>query len=214
MGSLGIYFMSLFKCPATILKNLESIRARFFWGGNNSTKKMSWIKWEKILAPFDKGSLNVGSLKAFNLALIFKWRWRYLTCPDDMWVQIIKSIHGPSFESLRDGTSCVWSNIVSTCSKCVSDRLLPSDTLKMGVGNGTSIKFWLDLWVGNTTLATKYNHLYHLDRNPSCSIADKIAQGGWIWSWTRSNLGSRNQEALDLLIRELPCPCLREGSDF
>ncbi|XP_071687760.1 uncharacterized protein [Rutidosis leptorrhynchoides] len=76
MGSLGIYLMSLFKCPETVLKRLESIRAIFFWGGSNSVKKMSWLKWDKVLASFDKGGLNVGSLKAFNLALLFKWRWR------------------------------------------------------------------------------------------------------------------------------------------
>ncbi|XP_071688172.1 uncharacterized protein [Rutidosis leptorrhynchoides] len=33
MGSLGIYWFSMFKCPETILNRLESIRATFFWGG-------------------------------------------------------------------------------------------------------------------------------------------------------------------------------------
>ncbi|XP_071741452.1 uncharacterized protein [Rutidosis leptorrhynchoides] len=72
MGSLGIYFMSLFKCPETILKQLEAIRARFFWGGNASNKEMAWVKWKSILASFEKGGLNVGSLKAFTITLLQK----------------------------------------------------------------------------------------------------------------------------------------------
>ncbi|GJU32050.1 RNA-directed DNA polymerase, eukaryota [Tanacetum coccineum] len=38
--------------------------------------------------------LNIGSLKAFNLALLSKWRWRMFTSPNNMWVTIIKALHG------------------------------------------------------------------------------------------------------------------------
>ncbi|GKB44044.1 RNA-directed DNA polymerase, eukaryota, reverse transcriptase zinc-binding domain protein [Tanacetum coccineum] len=76
LGSLGIYFLSLFKAPSTVLKTLENIRASFFWGGSLTSKKMSWLKWPHVLSSFDKGGLAIGSLKAFNLALLQKWRWR------------------------------------------------------------------------------------------------------------------------------------------
>ncbi|GKA87910.1 reverse transcriptase domain, reverse transcriptase zinc-binding domain protein [Tanacetum coccineum] len=32
LGSLGIYFFSLFKVPSTVVNSLESLRASFFWG--------------------------------------------------------------------------------------------------------------------------------------------------------------------------------------
>nr|GEY39042.1 putative RNA-directed DNA polymerase, eukaryota, reverse transcriptase zinc-binding domain protein [Tanacetum cinerariifolium] len=41
-------------------------------GGSGDNKKMSWIKWDNILASNDKGGLGIGSLKAFNLALLQK----------------------------------------------------------------------------------------------------------------------------------------------
>nr|GEU61438.1 RNA-directed DNA polymerase, eukaryota, reverse transcriptase zinc-binding domain protein [Tanacetum cinerariifolium] len=45
--------------------------------GKNMKLTDSWcVKWENILAPLDKGGLGVGSLKAFNLALLEKWHWR------------------------------------------------------------------------------------------------------------------------------------------
>ncbi|GKD33803.1 hypothetical protein Tco_1249312 [Tanacetum coccineum] len=76
LGSLGIYFLSIFKAPKTILKYLERYRAKFFWGGSQDSRKLAWIKWSNALSSFDKGGLNIGSLKAFNLALLQKWRWR------------------------------------------------------------------------------------------------------------------------------------------
>ncbi|GJZ47904.1 CNGC15b-like protein [Tanacetum coccineum] len=45
-------------------------------------------------ASLDKGGLDVGSLKAFSLSLLMKWRWRLFQNPDALWVHVIKAIHG------------------------------------------------------------------------------------------------------------------------
>ncbi|GJW84440.1 RNA-directed DNA polymerase, eukaryota, reverse transcriptase zinc-binding domain protein [Tanacetum coccineum] len=58
------------RAPESVLQDLERIRAKFFWGGNKDENKMAWVKWPIILNSFDKGGLNIGSLKAFNLALL------------------------------------------------------------------------------------------------------------------------------------------------
>ncbi|GKB84213.1 RNA-directed DNA polymerase, eukaryota [Tanacetum coccineum] len=79
LGSLGIYYLSIFRAPESVLQDLERIRAKFFWGGNKDENKMAWVKWPIILNSFDKGGLNIGSLKAFNLALLQKWCWRLLS---------------------------------------------------------------------------------------------------------------------------------------
>ncbi|GJX54263.1 putative RNA-directed DNA polymerase, eukaryota, reverse transcriptase zinc-binding domain protein [Tanacetum coccineum] len=34
LGSLGIYYLSIFKAPEVILKSLERLRSRLFWGGS------------------------------------------------------------------------------------------------------------------------------------------------------------------------------------
>ena len=36
----------------------------------------------------------MGNLKAFNVSLLYKWKWRLLTNPDALWVKVIRSIHG------------------------------------------------------------------------------------------------------------------------
>ncbi|GKB45483.1 putative RNA-directed DNA polymerase, eukaryota, reverse transcriptase zinc-binding domain protein [Tanacetum coccineum] len=64
-----------------VLKVLESLRASFFWGASAEKRKLAWVKWSPILAPLEKGGLGVGSLKAFNLSLLLKWRWRLMNDP-------------------------------------------------------------------------------------------------------------------------------------
>ncbi|GJX86071.1 reverse transcriptase domain-containing protein, partial [Tanacetum coccineum] len=86
--------------------------------GSNMKSIASW----KTLV--DRG-LNIGSLKAFNLALLQKWRWRLLSSPNALWVQVIKAYHGQ--EGGFDTNGCC----------------------------GTRIRFWKDIWVGETPLFTR-----------------------------------------------------------
>ncbi|GKE73337.1 hypothetical protein Tco_1535378 [Tanacetum coccineum] len=41
LGSLGIYYLLIFKAPESILNTLESLRSRFFWGGSQDSKNMA-----------------------------------------------------------------------------------------------------------------------------------------------------------------------------
>ncbi|GJZ83083.1 RNA-directed DNA polymerase, eukaryota, reverse transcriptase zinc-binding domain protein [Tanacetum coccineum] len=67
LGSLGIYYFSIFKVPEAVLKTLESLRASFFWGATGDTRKLAWIKWSNILASLDKGGLGVGIGTIYHL---------------------------------------------------------------------------------------------------------------------------------------------------
>ncbi|XP_071714604.1 uncharacterized protein [Rutidosis leptorrhynchoides] len=91
---------------------------------------MAWVKWDSILAPLDMGALNVGSLKAFNDALLLKWRWRYLMKPDDLWVTIIKAIHGNLFKNATGQSTSPWSAIVSFCNRSMETSLLLRDVFR------------------------------------------------------------------------------------
>ncbi|GJT44031.1 hypothetical protein Tco_0952746 [Tanacetum coccineum] len=113
---------------------------------------MAWVKWPIILNSFDKGGLNIGSLKAFNLALLQKWRWRLLSSPNALWVQVIKAYHGQ--EGGFDTNGCC----------------------------GTRIRFWKDIWVGETPLFTRYNRLYHLDQDKDCQLNIDVNEDTCTWS--------------------------------
>nr|GEV49824.1 hypothetical protein [Tanacetum cinerariifolium] len=94
LTTIPIYHMSLFKVPAGILKDMESIRRIFFNGIDKFVRKMVWIECDKIMASKKNGGRRVSSLYATNRALLFKWVWRFLTQEPSLWSRFIKAIHG------------------------------------------------------------------------------------------------------------------------
>ncbi|KAJ9561016.1 LOW QUALITY PROTEIN: hypothetical protein OSB04_006176 [Centaurea solstitialis] len=83
LGSLGVYFFSIFKAPQKIeflLGDQETMTKRSL-GTRFSPKKVN-------------GGLGVGSLKALNLALMTKWWWWFKTETDSLWKRVIQALHG------------------------------------------------------------------------------------------------------------------------
>nr|GEW39669.1 RNA-directed DNA polymerase, eukaryota, reverse transcriptase zinc-binding domain protein [Tanacetum cinerariifolium] len=46
-------------------------------GGSRDGNKISWVKWDGIISSLGAWGLNIGSLRAKNLALLSKWWWRF-----------------------------------------------------------------------------------------------------------------------------------------
>ncbi|GKD72956.1 hypothetical protein Tco_1331238, partial [Tanacetum coccineum] len=67
---------------------------RFFNGQDPKSNKASWVKWNKVLTPKDKGSLGVSSLFALNRGLMLKWVWRFYSQKCSLWTKVIKAIYG------------------------------------------------------------------------------------------------------------------------
>ncbi|GJS66564.1 putative RNA-directed DNA polymerase, eukaryota, reverse transcriptase zinc-binding domain protein [Tanacetum coccineum] len=70
LGSIGIYFLSIFKVPETVLKYLERYHAKFIWGGSQDSRKLAWIKWLFRLDP-DKDCLIIDRISNGQ----WKWNW-------------------------------------------------------------------------------------------------------------------------------------------
>nr|GEV11277.1 hypothetical protein [Tanacetum cinerariifolium] len=177
LGSLGIYYLSIFKAPETILNSMESLCSRFFWGGSQDYRNMAWVKWSQVLSSFKKGGLQIGSLKAFNLALLRKWRWRLLSSPNNM--------------------------IIGTSNFLHSKSIIPLNSFCFKVGCGTRVRFWKDIWIGDSPFDTRYNRLYRLDQDKDCLIIDRIVNGQWRWNWSKSDIGTRNMAYLNDLLLEI-----------
>nr|GEY70380.1 RNA-directed DNA polymerase, eukaryota, reverse transcriptase zinc-binding domain protein [Tanacetum cinerariifolium] len=62
IGCIGMYYLPLFPMPIKVNKKLESIRSNFFWGSDASSKKISWITWNLVLASRGNEGLGIGSL--------------------------------------------------------------------------------------------------------------------------------------------------------
>ncbi|GJT77710.1 putative RNA-directed DNA polymerase, eukaryota, reverse transcriptase zinc-binding domain protein [Tanacetum coccineum] len=164
----------------------RKITITFFWGGDQNLKKMSWIKWENILESLEKGDLGVGSLKAFNLALLQKWRWRFVTQLDMLWVKLFKAIRGTCLDLKGCSSNGVWAKIVGSFNTLHSSGILANGILKCKVGDGASVRFWKDTWLGDEPLSIRYNRLFRLDSNEECLIKERLVNGSNIldsWQW-------------------------------
>ncbi|GKE67684.1 hypothetical protein Tco_1521845, partial [Tanacetum coccineum] len=115
LTAIPLYYMSLYKAPAGILKDMESIRRRFFNGAEKNERKMVWSRWEHILASKKNRGLSVSSFYSTNRALLFKWLWRFLSQEPSLWSRVIKAIHGEK-GSIDNSTSShkgsIWLDIV------------------------------------------------------------------------------------------------------
>ncbi|GKB59561.1 RNA-directed DNA polymerase, eukaryota, reverse transcriptase zinc-binding domain protein [Tanacetum coccineum] len=147
LGTIGTYYFSLFPMPITVNKKLESIRSNFFWGSDDSSKKIPWISWNLALASIEKKGLGIDSLYSLNHALIQKWRWQFLNNTQALWARLIVSIHGITedvssfFGHFRN--QGVWGRIVGSINTMHEKGFIPYSSIQRRVNNGASTKFCL-----------------------------------------------------------------------
>ncbi|GJU56189.1 RNA-directed DNA polymerase, eukaryota, reverse transcriptase zinc-binding domain protein [Tanacetum coccineum] len=152
---------------------------------------------------FEKEGLNIGSLKSFNFALLQKWRWRWFCFPNAHWVKVIKVIHGQEggFDTYGCQFNGIWARIVGSSNFLHLNNIIPLNSFRFKAGCGTRIRFWKDIWIGNSPLNIRYNRLYRLELDKDCLIIDRIENEQWSWNWSRNDLGVRNTAYFrDLLI--------------
>ena len=132
----------------------------FFWGGTDVKRKLHWIKWEKVLASRDSGGLEIGSIVSFNLALVLKWRWRFVNGEHSFWVKLISSLYGMDggfySTSIRANGDSPWQRLLRVCSKLDETGVLPLSVLARKVGDGKNTRFCLIVGSGIGLYASNF----------------------------------------------------------
>ncbi|PWA63870.1 reverse transcriptase domain, Reverse transcriptase zinc-binding domain protein [Artemisia annua] len=111
------------------------------------------------------GGLGIGSLFASNIALVFKWWWRFYSTQDALWKDVICSIHGNNAGLNVD----------------VDTIFIPE------VGDGSLFSFREDHWLGNNNFKTSFPRLFALEVDKLCKIKDRctVSSGllNYNWAW-------------------------------
>ncbi|GJX23690.1 hypothetical protein Tco_0228135, partial [Tanacetum coccineum] len=177
LNALPLYYMPLYKAPAAVLNELESIRRNFFNGSIKEDRKMMLIRWENILASKSKGGLGVSSLYASNRALLFKWIWRLFANFSSIWANLIKAIHGTKGKldvpnSKISGS--IWQELVQEFLSLKAKGIDCFSFIKRKLGNGENTTFWDDLWLGDSVLKTSHPRIFALESRKNISVAEKM----------------------------------------
>lgn len=102
LSAIPIYWLSFFPIPKGVEEKIRSLQCKYFWGGNESTKKIAWLSWDDICKSKREGGLGMKLLNVFNRALLSKWVWRFLVEDNRLWVKVIRSRHGNIVRKFED----------------------------------------------------------------------------------------------------------------
>jgi hypothetical protein len=73
---------------------------------------------------------------------------------------------------------------------------------KFTVGNGSKVRFWSDLWIGDSPLCPRYVRLFQILTEPEGLISHLYRDGRWNISFRRS-FGREEQESWLELLDEI-----------
>ena len=178
LSSIPIYFLSLFRMPSGVIKELEKIMRNFLWKSAYGDGGDQLVSWNRVARAKNIGGLGIGRLKKKNKALLLKWLWRFPLEQESIWSKVIQSkfgMHSNRWDAgvaRRSTYQSPWGYIFS-----LYDEFWQLVRLK--VGNGRRIRFWEDVWCDCQALSNLFVDLYRLSMASNSIIAELcVAQIG------------------------------------
>ena len=108
-----MYAMSAFKVPHKICEELDAKVRKFWWKPRENKSRFLALKaWDHICQPKQCAGLGFGRFKDLNTALLSKIGWQFVSCPDKLYVKLLRAKYGRVEDWLRDihvkNASWVW----------------------------------------------------------------------------------------------------------
>ncbi|KAL0444214.1 UNVERIFIED_CONTAM: putative mitochondrial protein [Sesamum latifolium] len=148
LQSIPTYALSVFRLLDSLLNEIQSMIALFFWD-NKDKRKIHWISWHQLCKSRKDGGLGFRQLRAFNSALLAKQFWRLLTNPSSLITQVLNARYfpdsSPLYARLGSRPSLTWRSILST-------KEIIQANLRFRIGSATSVKIWKDPWIPRPSL--------------------------------------------------------------
>lgn len=179
--SIPSHCMSCFLLPKSLSLEIERMFNGFWWkSGKSDSKGIRWLSWENMCMAKDKGGLGFRSLQGYNMALIGKLIWQFMTKPDSLVARIYKARYYPNnhvLEAQKSGdASFIWSGICE-----VKEELRQG--FKWVLGDGKSIKIFTDQWLRGKNDYRVENH--HINSSRDDKVADYFRPDIKQWDVTK-----------------------------
>jgi hypothetical protein len=164
--------LSFLEIPVGVRKRLDFFRSNFFWQSDENKRKYRLSKWNIICRPKEQGGLGTEVLEVKNKCLLSKWLFKLLT-EEGMWQQILhnKYLRSKTLAQVeaKPTDSPFWKGLMK----------VKVDFFNRGyfkVGDGTSVRFWEDVWLGNVPLSQQYPSLYNIVQHKNVLVSTVLAQ--------------------------------------
>ena len=195
LSNLPVYFMTLFPVPQGIIDKIIKLQRNFLWSGSMDKNTMALINWKAVQLPRVYGGLSVGNILHRNLALMYKWIWRYFAEPNSLWRRVIQTKYKYSsnltildLDAPKHGGP--WKALCSHIFKHPEAKNIALSGPRKKTGNGYKTLFWFDPWLGPTPLKTLMPRLFSITTHKFATVHSLGFWDGnlWIWNlnWTRS----------------------------
>jgi len=94
ISALPLFYFSFFKAPTDVCNQIRCIQAKFLWGWSCESRKIAWVKGNKVCNPLEVGGLGIKDIGCFNDAFLAKWRWRFQVSEEGLWKEILEARYG------------------------------------------------------------------------------------------------------------------------
>ncbi|CAN1261991.1 Putative ribonuclease H protein At1g65750 [Linum perenne] len=145
LQAIPTYSMNAFLLPKTMAEEIERMMNSFWWGTKDyGGGGVAWMRWERMCTLKEFGGLGFRNLMGFNLAMLGKQGWRFISDPNALVSRVFKARYFPkgSFLSAEEGKnpSLVWKSIWSS-------QVVVEQGVRWKIGDGRNICVWTDPWI-------------------------------------------------------------------
>ncbi|KAL4318757.1 hypothetical protein GQ457_18G011370 [Hibiscus cannabinus] len=188
LSSLPMFFMSLFRMPVAVSKRITCMVSNFLWGGTMDKKRIHWVNWSLLCQSVENGRLGLMDFDLQNRCLLGKWVWRFSAENDILWRKVIQSKHKRGDLALfppplSRQSYWVWKGIMKSSFADDTFGNIFQNNLSLCVGDGRFIHFWLDTWLCEQPLSTKFSRIFALAINKVGVIVEFRVRRLNNWSW-------------------------------
>ncbi|XP_049348952.1 uncharacterized protein LOC125813502 [Solanum verrucosum] len=193
LQSLPIHLLSAVNPPVTVLKQIQSIMADFFWGMKNERKKYHWASWKNLSFPYDEGGIGMRNLKDVCMAFQYK-QWWIFKSKHTLWGDFLKAKYcqrsNPISKKWDTGESLTWKHLMHNKHKA-------EQHIQWRINSG-NCSFWWDNWLGAGPLAQFSNDSKRFNNT---TVAEFWHDGQWNWNLLLQQ--APNNQLANILSTEL-----------
>ena len=169
LSSIPVYLLSFFKFPKWALKLINTQLSNCLWNDEEGNHKIHLANWPSVCMRKEYGGLGIPNIQDLNLCLLGSWVKRYILGENKLWRKVIES----KYNNRNRNILCCQNAHPSTFWKGV---MWAMKAVKLGykwnVGNGKTIRFWEDIWFGNSPLSVQFWEIYVISNQQTKTISE------------------------------------------